>query len=175
MSEPRQIATIIDYDGLHSAIRARADEIGITREQIDLAAEWPSGYASKILAPVPFKTLGRQSLGPMLAILGLKVILVEDPEAMAQITESGVRRVRAVRMLKPLQPGLANLPEIRSMVRKELRKAMQRNGKKGGTKSGASRKLNIPGATRRRIAKRAARIRWRRERERQAAVRCEVV
>lgn len=163
MTEPRTIATIIDYDGLHSAIRARADEIGITREQIDLAAEWPSGYASKILAPVPFKTLGRQSLGPMLAILGLKVILVEDPEAMAQITESGVRRVRAGRCSKPLQPGLANLPEIRSMVRKELHKTMQRNGRKGGLKSGETRllsKAGIPRWKRRAIARKASRARW---------------
>jgi hypothetical protein len=67
---PRQLATVRDYAQLHTALRLRADELKTTREAIDDLAGLQNGYAAKLLAPVPIKSLGRESLGPMLAVLG---------------------------------------------------------------------------------------------------------
>jgi len=38
------------------------------------------GHVSKLLAPVPVKALGRMSLTLLLGALGLKPIVVEDPD-----------------------------------------------------------------------------------------------
>lgn len=78
---------ISDYAGLLEAFRERANELQISREGIDDIAGWADGYASKILAGAGAKrrkVIGPLSLEPMLVTLGLKLILIEDPEATAR-------------------------------------------------------------------------------------------
>lgn len=95
-TEPRQIAVVTDYDGLVAACRARADALNISRDTIDEVAGLPKGYASKALMAMPFdgksasggrlsaRNLGRITLGPMLGALGVALVMVEDPEALAR-------------------------------------------------------------------------------------------
>jgi hypothetical protein len=78
---------ISDYGGLLEAFRERAKELQISREGIDDIAGWADGYASKLLAGAAAKKrkiIGPLSLELMLGTLGLKLILVEDPEATAR-------------------------------------------------------------------------------------------
>jgi hypothetical protein len=78
---------ITDYGSLLEAFRERAQELEISREGIDSVAGWADGYASKLLAGEAAKKrkiIGPMSLGLMLGTLGLKMILVEDPEATAR-------------------------------------------------------------------------------------------
>jgi hypothetical protein len=78
---------ISDYQGLLEAFRDRAKELEISREGIDSIAGWADGYASKLLggaAAKQRKIIGPLSLGLMLGTLGLKMILVEDPESTAR-------------------------------------------------------------------------------------------
>lgn len=82
MTADRVIAIVHDYDGLVAALRARVAEFGVSAETIDDLAGIATRYTSKLLAPIPIKGLGRVSLGPMLGALGLKIIVVEDTEAL---------------------------------------------------------------------------------------------
>jgi hypothetical protein len=76
------------YSTLIETCRARADELGISRLELDRLAGLPAGYSGKLL--------GRDGCGPrqkrawpvsldaMLGALGLQVILIEDPVATAR-------------------------------------------------------------------------------------------
>jgi hypothetical protein len=82
----RPLAICRAYDELIDALRARAEELRVSRESLDeIMKTLPDGYASKLLAPVLVKFLGRISLGPMIQALGLAIVLVEDEAAMARI------------------------------------------------------------------------------------------
>lgn len=70
------------YQDLHAGLRRRAEDLNISRLVIDEIGGLQPGYSSKLLAPDPIKNLGAKTLGGMLRALGLKLIAVEDPEAM---------------------------------------------------------------------------------------------
>src|SRR5262249_13470142 len=54
-------------------------------ESLDLVSGLTGGYSAKLLSPVPIKTLGRVSLGLILQTLGLRLIAVEDMEALSRV------------------------------------------------------------------------------------------
>lgn len=54
----RQLATVRNYGQLIAVLRARSDELEITREITDAAGHLPSGYAGKLLSRTPVKNLG---------------------------------------------------------------------------------------------------------------------
>src|SRR5262245_6014051 len=87
MTEHRQLAIVRSYDELIIALRAHCTELGSAGETYDDVAGLPLRYTSKLLAPVPIKTLGRISLGPLLGVLGLALVVVEDAEALARIRD----------------------------------------------------------------------------------------
>lgn len=67
-------------------LRKRKNALGLSDKVVEEIADMAGGFVSKILAPQPVKTLGRTSLTLLLGALGLKLIVVEDPDQ--------VRRVR---------------------------------------------------------------------------------
>jgi hypothetical protein len=78
---------ITTYRILVETFRQRADELELSRSEIDRIAGLPSGYAGKILsvgAAKKPKRMGMISLENMLATLGLKIILIEDEAATAR-------------------------------------------------------------------------------------------
>ena len=83
---------------LLAALRARRDEIGVTHETLDSIANWPSGYAGKLLAPVPIKNLGWMSLGWALDSMGVALVLVENVEQRRLVEKRWIKRQR------PIQP-----------------------------------------------------------------------
>ena len=62
--------------------RRRANELQLSRENIDAIAGWADRLAGKLLSPNPVRRIGMQSLQPMLAALGLKLIVAEDPDTL---------------------------------------------------------------------------------------------
>jgi len=74
-----------DYQQLLDALRFRQNQLNISRETIDEVAGLPQRYTSKLLAPFPIKGVGRISLGPLLGALGLKLLVVEDIEALDRV------------------------------------------------------------------------------------------
>jgi hypothetical protein len=81
------LVEVREYSDIHRAMRARAEELNLSRLTIDDIAGTPEGYASKVLAPQPMKCAGHKSLLPLLGALALKLVIVEDPDALAQITQ----------------------------------------------------------------------------------------
>jgi hypothetical protein len=143
-TEPRIIAEVRDYAGLHAAFRARADELAVSRETLDDLTGLQSGYTAKLLAPVPIKRIGLQSLGPLLCVLGVRLVMLEDLDALRRMgprlqkrRDASVRYVSARRRKK--RPKLA--PELARMM-------------------AARRVLTQTRKQRSQIAKRAAVIRW---------------
>jgi hypothetical protein len=80
---PRQLAVVRQYDDLIEALRRRCVELQIPFEVVDEVAGMPDRYVSKLLCPRPLKGIGRISWN-VLAALGLQVIVVEDPQALAK-------------------------------------------------------------------------------------------
>jgi hypothetical protein len=157
MTEPRQIATVRDYAQLHAALRARAEELRLSRETIDAISGLQSGYSGKLLAPVPIKGLGPATLGPILGAMGVFIVLVEDVEMLeryaARQPKKSERFGRHTGQDVPANirgRGWALLPLVTDS---EFQRVMR------------CRQLATQGpAERKRIARKAARARWKRRR-----------
>jgi hypothetical protein len=81
--EGRPLATIREYGQLVQALRERAEELNVSRETLDAVSGLQSGYSAKLLCQI--KGVGRTSLGPLLGAMGVALVLVEDPEALAKV------------------------------------------------------------------------------------------
>lgn len=154
MTEPRRIAVVRNYQEFMDALRARADELGMTRLDIDDRAGLQDGYASKLLAPVPIKSVGPVSLGPVLGAMGLMIVVVEDAEALARIrVNSKKRRDAHDPMLTP---------------KSKKRRGYWNGDKEWGSIMHARSVLKTPPWRRRQIARKAARIRWAKQKQEDA-------
>lgn len=77
------IAEFNDYPGFMQALRVRANEIHMSRsddQNADIAG-LPNKYITKLLGPRPVRRVGMKTLGALLGVLGVKLILVIDEEA----------------------------------------------------------------------------------------------
>src|SRR5258708_14549485 len=84
MSIARPLRT---YRGLVEVCRQRADELAISRNEIDRLSGLPEGYSGKLLGNGNAKNPKRiwpVSLEAILQTLGLKLILIEDEAATAR-------------------------------------------------------------------------------------------
>jgi hypothetical protein len=80
------IAEFNDYPGFLDAMRLRAQQrqIAISGDVNDIAM-LPDAYLAKLLAPRPVRRIGAISLGPVLQVLGVKLVMVEDEKALRWI------------------------------------------------------------------------------------------
>lgn len=110
MLELTPMVVVSNYAELVIALRERADELELTREDLDHLAELSSGYAAKLLLPnagqrmgAPSergrlqkgRALGPQTLGPLLKSLGLRLIVAHDPEAADRAVQQAFGRKSA--------------------------------------------------------------------------------
>jgi hypothetical protein len=140
---------------LHRSLRARADELQLSRTQIEELAGLTGGHAAKILAPYPMRAIGRTTLGPMLYALKLKILVVPD-DSIKWAEEPDKRDLAQTRDTKPLGIGMANMPEVRAIRRQVLQSTLSKFGKKGGKKSALLRAGKSPAASQPRSAQRMA-------------------
>ena len=79
---------VSDYQTLVETCRARAEELEISRLEIDRLGGLPAGYAGKLLGKDGCgprqKKMWPVSLESMLGVLGLKILLIEDDAATAR-------------------------------------------------------------------------------------------
>jgi hypothetical protein len=155
--ERRELSTIVDYCDLLVAMRRRKAELQISDIELAEAAELTPTYVSKVLLPPPasmklgksranWRMLGPRSFGGLLSALGLALVVVEDPVAARAAKELPKRAEHYVtRGLRPIaRIGFFNAENAREM--------------------GARRWDGLDEAQRRRIARRAAKARWRKAR-----------
>lgn len=93
-SSPKVLAEVFDYPQMIAAFRARANELKISRSHENTAnvAGLTNGYLAKLLAPKPVRRIGAVSLGPVLGVLGVKILVVVDDAAMARLAAIGEKR-----------------------------------------------------------------------------------
>jgi hypothetical protein len=75
---------IATYDDVVDVFRARADELELSRLEIDHLSGLASGHSSHLLAKRFTQRLGPLSLPLMLDTLGLRLLVVEDPKLTAR-------------------------------------------------------------------------------------------
>jgi hypothetical protein len=105
----RVLGEASSYDELIVVFRDRANELDLTRAEIDRISGLADGYAGKTFCLPPLKKLGHVSLGPTMGTLAVKFIVVEDPEQTAKILARREPRQR------PVRSGAASTKEQREM------------------------------------------------------------
>ena len=78
---PRVIADVSSYEQMLAALRLRVNELRINGERFDEFAGLPRGYLSKLIGARPVRRLGMTSFAPVLAGLGLRLLVIEDSAA----------------------------------------------------------------------------------------------
>jgi hypothetical protein len=79
------LAVVRNYNDLIAAVLARKQNLGITFEVLDAVSGLQEGYSCKLLGPGRKKKLGPLSFDCILAALGMKLVAVEDEEALARV------------------------------------------------------------------------------------------
>ena len=151
MLDQRAFAIIADYDGFIAAIVARMTAIGITHEGLE-ALGFAKGHVGKILAPNRSKNVGPKTFGPLLQLLGIKLIAVEDEKMTAQMRPHWQKREKSL-------PLLAN---VRTPPR-----ATWLFSSRSGRKAAKARAESLSPAARSAIGLHAVSVRWQREREKE--------
>jgi hypothetical protein len=143
------VADVRTLEGLRLALRSRADALNISRETLDEISGLQEGYSGKLLAPTPIKNLGDLSLSLLLASLGLRLVLIEDPAALERVQNRLVpRNTKAVRDVACLWGPKPGMPVSKRWI-KEI-------GRKGGLASAQA----LTPEQRRKRSRAAAAVRW---------------
>jgi hypothetical protein len=152
MLDERAFATITDYDSFVAAIVARMTAIGITHEGLE-ALGFAKGHVGKILAPNRSKNVGPKTFGPLLQLLGFKLIAVEDEKMTAQMRPHWQKREKAL----PLLAMLRTPPRATWLF-----------SSRSGRRAAKARAEKLPAIRRHEIALNAITVRWQREREKES-------
>jgi hypothetical protein len=83
--------SVTDYAQLLDVIMRRMAELSVPYDVLDETAGLPARYSQKILGLNPCKRFGEISLGCILGALGLRLVVMPDPEALHKVE----RRLRA--------------------------------------------------------------------------------
>jgi len=95
-------------------LRKRKNALGLSDKVVEEIADMAGGFVSKILAPQPVKTLGRTSLTLLLGALGLKLIVVEDPDQVRRVRRRWNQARRASRQQRA--PHIAHCASYRAIT-----------------------------------------------------------
>lgn len=143
-----------DYGDLRAILSRVRDIRNISCEEIDRLAGWPSGLAGKVLCAEPIRRLGPNTIAGGLGALGVMLIAVDDPEALAKYTARAEKRdERQVRVLA--KPSMLKPTWLFSR-----RQARKLRAEQAAAQSDEQRS---------RIARKAARARWIGHRKRKRA------
>jgi len=149
---PKVLAEIFDYGHMMGALRDRANELKIARSHENTASVmgFTNGYLQKLLAPKPPRLIGMRTLGPVLGVLGAKLLLVVDDVALARLAAIGAKR-------SDMKLVERNNNLVHDGVIQSTRRFLKKIAAKGG--AATARKLNAH--QRRASARNAALARWR--------------
>ena len=154
MQDGQHLGVVRSYDDLHAILRARAEELEVSRTTIDEVAGLTPGYSSKLLAPRPMKIMGELSFGIILSALGIKLIAVIDTEMLTRFEKGRARRTN--RMVRSRQQFIVT-PKYMATL---------------GAKGGVIRMKKLTAKQRSSLARKANRIRWERHRRNGASPTC---
>jgi hypothetical protein len=128
------IAVVRSADDLRELFRQRIASLGITYETADLISGLPSGYSAKLLGPQPIRRFGPVAFESLLGACGIKLVAVEDGEAMARV------KARLVARRRRLNTKRASPVDVVRVVNREF---LRKIGQWGGFKSGQVRRTAV--------------------------------
>jgi hypothetical protein len=133
-----------DYAGFVSALRDRVEQLNISRATLDAVSGLPSGYVGKILSPYARKKIGGISFGLLVHAAGLRMELVDDPDAANDVRMPDLEQLLKAARLKMVVTGDPEaLARVRPMF--EPRQASQaRNGHDGRARAKGYSKRKPP-------------------------------
>jgi hypothetical protein len=150
------------YDALIGIFRARFDELGITGECSDHLGGLASGHTTKLLTKGHMKRFGPVTLGAILGVLGLKMVVTVDQEQLAQI--SG--RLTPAKFRRWHAAADKAMPTKRRPAKRRPAKTYYFGNPVNARLARAKATLLMSPMQRRRAARHAALVRWRRRGDR---------
>lgn len=158
------LGTVRSMEDLHAVMRARAVELGVTRQSIGKAALLTPRYANRLLAPTAARHIGPIAMAGLMEALQFELVAVRRTDVPKRITdklekhrvtvsERGVRHVRIFSKRKLR----ANAKKGGRARARKLRPAARR---KSAQKAALARWKDIPRKQRSEIARRNSIIRW---------------
>jgi hypothetical protein len=155
---------------LISALRTRAQTLGLAYGTVDAIAGLPDRYTSKLFAPVPIKNLGPISFEAILGALGVTVILVEDQEQCDRVSGRWTQRKRPLKTTGSIPGSIECEVPMTLQVTPELQRVLNKSDfmRKISARGNLARKNKLSPWKRRMIARRAAKARWARRAEHHA-------
>jgi len=128
------IAVVSTADDLRALFRHRIASLGITYETADHLGGLTDGYTAKLLAPEPRRRFGPTAIECLLGATGLKLVAVEDGQAMARV------KARLVARRRSLNTKRASPVDVVKVVNREF---LRKIGQWGGFKSGQVRRTAV--------------------------------
>ncbi len=145
-----ELETITDYHGLIEALRARKDALGLSNEIVDELGGLTRGHTDKILGPSRNKNLSPMTFDVMLGVLALQVSLVPDIDAALKMESRWEKRSPAHVRAKCSLVSKKVLDSARPHILSEM-----------SAKGVEARKTKLTPIQRSKIARKAAKARWR--------------
>ena len=163
-SAPDTLGTVRTMQDLHAVMRARAQELRVTRESIGEAALLPMRYANRLLAPTAANRIGPMAMAGLMEALQFELVAVRRTDVPKRITdklekhrvtvsERGIRHVRTFSKRK-LRANAKKGGRARAL------KLSKRALRKSAQKAGLARWKNTTRRQRSEAARRASLARW---------------
>lgn len=119
MTQGAIIGEATDHDALVALLRQRKAALQLSDALVDELGGLAVGHCSKLLGAAPVKALGKVTLSALLAVLGVKLVIVEDPEQTARIGHRWQRKA-----VTRDHPALMTIGQARPVIRqRDARKA----------------------------------------------------
>jgi hypothetical protein len=117
-------------------MRARAEQLELSREALDELSGLSNGHSSKVLCDPPMKRLGFDYVPLHLTALGLKLVVAEDQDALERYSGRRARRNGNLARTAPLAPSPAE--RAGELRRRQCRRAGKITAARRSQPSGSS-------------------------------------
>jgi hypothetical protein len=155
------IAEATNHNELIEAMRLRKEALGLSNAWIEHAMNLSDGHCDKILGPARERGLSQLTIDGLLAVLAIKLIVVEDEAAAARMRSIWSHGQRDERQVRP--PSRISA----SLIKRATPVVMRAAGRRGGLNTWRK----IPDSRlRSRLMSELAKLRWRAQRSASAPV-----
>lgn len=146
------IAVITGHESMVEAFRIAKDLRNLSNQFCDDAGDFTDGQTDKVLGPTGTKNLGQVTIDEFMKMFAVKFVMVRDLDA-----EACMKDVWEGRQSSHVRRDTKRLSK--ALVERAKPIIFSENGKRGGLA-----RMKIPREVRVKLARRAAVIRWRRQR-----------
>jgi hypothetical protein len=157
LNEARQLGKVQSYKDLRAICRAQVARMGLNYSIVDVLTGYVQTYTTKLLAENSGRNFSEKSFEDYLRVLGIELVAVVNEEQVQK-----TKKRASDRLLKRVGPVMLNGGEHRSFTITLSRRRM----KQLAAQAVQARREKIPASRRRKIARQAARARWRKGKKR---------